>query len=59
LGGKYMLLRSKFYVKWIHLEFTPVGYMTIPEDEDELQNAIRDVLNVMKILHANGIHSMG
>jgi len=54
-----MLLRSKFYVKWIYLEFTPVGYMTIPEYEDELQNAIRDVLNVIKILHANGIHSMG
>ncbi len=50
-----MILRSKFYVKWIHLEFTPVGYMTIPEDEDELRDTIRDVLNVVKNLHTNGI----
>jgi tRNA A-37 threonylcarbamoyl transferase component Bud32 len=44
----YEILRSKFYVKWIHLEFASVGYMT-------MRDAIRDVLNVVIILHANGI----
>ena len=50
-----MLLKSKFYVKWIHLEFAPVGYMTIPENENELRDAIRDVLKVVKILHVNKV----
>jgi len=53
--GEYRLLLSKFYKKWIHLEFAPVGYKTIPENENELKKAIQNVLNVVKILHENGI----
>ncbi|CAG8557407.1 2299_t:CDS:2 [Funneliformis mosseae] len=55
LGGKYVVLQSKFYVKWIYLKFTPVGYLTIPKDENELRDAIWDVLNVVNNLHANRI----
>ena len=53
--GNYEILRSTFYVRWIHLGFAPVGYMTIPENENELRRAIQDVLEVVKILHANRI----
>ncbi|CAI2180195.1 3388_t:CDS:2 [Funneliformis geosporum] len=55
LGGRYVVLHSKFYVKWIYLIFAPVGYMTIPKDENELRDVIWDVLNVVNNLHVNGI----
>ncbi|CAG8597926.1 14867_t:CDS:10, partial [Funneliformis mosseae] len=37
------------------LKFTPVGYLTIPKHENELRDAIWDVLNVVNNLHANRI----
>jgi hypothetical protein len=51
----YEILYSKYFVKWIHLEFAPVGFMSIPQNEDELRDAIRDVLKVVINLHENGI----
>ena len=53
--SNYKILGSKFHSKWICLEFAPVGYKAIPKNEDELRNAIRDVLNVVISLHENMI----
>ncbi|CAB4475977.1 unnamed protein product [Rhizophagus irregularis] len=53
--NNYKLLESKFHARWIYLVFAPVGYMTIPKDEDELRYAIWSVLKVVMILHANEI----
>ncbi|PKY55122.1 hypothetical protein RhiirA4_474379 [Rhizophagus irregularis] len=51
LGGKYVLFDYSPSKYSMSLELGPVGYTTIPQTENELKNAILDVLKNVKILH--------
>ncbi|CAB4423484.1 unnamed protein product [Rhizophagus irregularis] len=49
--GKYVLFDYSPSKYSMSLELGPVGYTTIPQTENELKNAILDVLKNVKILH--------
>jgi len=55
LEGQYELIKYTSSRSSIYLELGPVGYMTVPTTENELKNAISDVLETVKILHENDI----